>query len=75
MTKDAPNWTVDGAAATPSETNGWTVITKEVTNKKGIILPATGGIGTVIFYVVGSLLIGAAGVLFVTKRKKTAKEK
>ncbi|MBR5363032.1 MAG: isopeptide-forming domain-containing fimbrial protein [Oscillospiraceae bacterium] len=74
-TKDAPNWTVDGAAATPSETNGWTVITKEVTNKKGIILPATGGIGTVIFYVVGSLLIGAAGVLFVTKRKKTAKEK
>ncbi|MBQ5338696.1 MAG: isopeptide-forming domain-containing fimbrial protein, partial [Oscillospiraceae bacterium] len=70
-TKDGPEW----SPATPGEDNDYTVATQNVTNKKGIILPATGGIGTVIFYVVGSLLIGAAGVLFVTKRKKTAKEK
>lgn len=78
-----PSWTVkDGDAAVANiedaaltAENNYTVITKQITNKKGIILPATGGIGTVIFYVVGSLLIGAAGVLFVTKRKKTAKEK
>ena len=68
-----PGWTLGGSAVTPTNGNGWTVATQEVTNKKGIILPATGGIGTVIFYVVGSLLIGAAGVLFVTKRKKTEK--
>ena len=48
------------------------MITQEVTNKKGIILPATGGIGTVIFYVVGSMLIGGAAVLFVTKKKRNA---
>ena len=71
-TFDAPNWKVNGADATPTAGNGWTVITQEVTNKKGIILPATGGIGTVIFYVVGSMLIGGAAVLFVTKKKRNA---
>ena len=71
-TFEAPNWKVNGADATPTAGNGWTVITQEVTNKKGIILPATGGIGTVIFYVVGSMLIGGAAVLFVTKKKRNA---
>ena len=71
-TFEAPNWKVNDADATPTAGNGWTVITQEVTNKKGIILPATGGIGTVIFYVVGSMLIGGAAVLFVTKKKRNA---
>lgn len=43
--------------------------TKEVENKGGTEMPSTGGIGTTIFYVVGSiLLIGAAVVLFTKKR-------
>ena len=71
-TFDAPNWKVGGAEVTPSADNAWTVLTKEIVNKKGIILPATGGIGTVIFYVVGSLLIAGAAVLFVTKKKRNA---
>ena len=58
-----------------TEDNNYTVITKQVINKKGIILPATGGIGTVLFYVIGSALIAGAGVLFVTKKRKTVKEK
>lgn len=73
-TFEAPNWKVNDADATPTAGNGWTVITQEVTNKKGIILPATGGIGTVIFYVVGSMLIGGAAVLFVTKKKRNAEK-
>lgn len=71
-TFDAPNWKIGDAAVTPSADNAWTVLTKEIINKKGIILPATGGIGTVIFYVVGSLLIAGAAVLFVTKKKRNA---
>ena len=40
-----------------------------VVNKTGSELPATGGIGTTIFYVVGGLLMAAAVVLLVTKKK------
>ena len=40
-----------------------------VENNKGTVLPSTGGIGTTIFYVVGSVLVIAAGVLLVTKKR------
>ena len=40
-----------------------------VINNAGSELPATGGIGTTIFYVVGGLLMAAAVVLLVTKKK------
>lgn len=46
--------------------------TVSVENKSGTELPATGGIGTTIFYVVGGVLVVAAGVLLVVK-KRTAK--
>ena len=41
----------------------------EVTNQSGTELPSTGGIGTTIFYVVGSILVVAAGVLLITKKR------
>lgn len=41
----------------------------DVENNKGSVLPSTGGIGTTIFYVVGSILVVAAGVLLVTKKR------
>ena len=40
-----------------------------VLNQKGSVLPSTGGIGTTIFYVVGSILVVAAGVLLITKKR------
>jgi len=45
--------------------------TLEITieNNKGSVLPSTGGIGTTIFYVVGSILVVAAGVLLITKKR------
>lgn len=39
-----------------------------IKNSSGSTLPSTGGIGTTIFYVVGGLLIVAAGVLLITKK-------
>lgn len=40
-----------------------------VANKKGSTLPSTGGIGTTIFYVVGSLMVGVAGVYLIAKKR------
>ena len=53
-------------AATTSTT---TFVHKDVLNYKGTQLPSTGGIGTTIFYVVGSILVVAAGVLLITKKR------
>ena len=41
----------------------------KVENNSGTVLPSTGGIGTTIFYVVGSILVVAAGVLLITKKR------
>lgn len=40
-----------------------------VLNQSGNKLPSTGGMGTTIFYVAGSILLLGAGVLLVTKRR------
>lgn len=40
-----------------------------VVNNSGTVLPSTGGIGTTIFYVVGSIMVVAAGVLLITKKR------
>lgn len=44
-----------------------------VMNKKGNILPQTGGIGTTLFYVVGGVLVAAAVVLLVTRKRMSDK--
>ena len=41
----------------------------EVENHAGTVLPSTGGIGTTLFYVFGTLLVLGAGVVLVTKRR------
>lgn len=40
-----------------------------VINYTGTELPSTGGIGTTIFYVAGSVLVLAAAVLLITKKR------
>ena len=43
-----------------------------IVNQSGSLLPSTGGIGTTIFYVIGGILVVAAGVLLVTKKRMKA---
>ena len=44
----------------------------EIENKSGTELPETGGIGTTIFYVLGSILFIGAVVLLITKKRMSA---
>lgn len=50
-------------------------ITTTVVNKSGAQLPETGGIGTTLFYVLGGVLVLAAVVLLVTKKRMSGAEK
>ena len=50
------------------------VIKMKVVNNKGAQLPETGGIGTTIFYVAGSILVLAAAILLITKRRMGAED-
>lgn len=43
--------------------------TIQIENNTGSVLPSTGGIGTTIFYVVGSILVIGAAVLLITKKR------
>jgi LPXTG-motif cell wall-anchored protein len=55
-------WTDEGTVELPCQ----------ITNTQGTELPSTGGIGTTIFYVMGSILVICAGVVLVTRRRMSA---
>ena len=46
----------------------------EIENLSGTVLPSTGGMGTTIFYVLGSALVLGAVVLLVTKKRMSTKD-
>lgn len=41
----------------------------KIQNNKGTELPETGGIGTTLFYIVGGIMVVAAGALLITKKR------
>ena len=45
--------------------------TTTIVNKRGSVLPSTGGIGTTIFYVIGGILMVGAGVILVSRRRRS----
>lgn len=45
-----------------------TMATK-IENKSGVTLPSTGGMGTTFLYIAGSVMVVAAGVLLITKKR------
>ena len=48
-------------------------LSTDVVNNSGAQLPSTGGMGTTIFYVLGSILVLGAAVLLVTKKRMSTK--
>ena len=49
-------------------------LSTNIVNLKGILLPSTGGIGTTIFYVLGTILVLGAGILLVTRKRMSKSE-
>lgn len=47
-------------------------VTFEVPNYPGAVLPETGGIGTTIFYILGSVMVLGAALLLITKKRVNA---
>ncbi|WP_455679520.1 isopeptide-forming domain-containing fimbrial protein [Streptococcus sp.] len=47
-------------------------LTADIVNRKGSLLPSTGGMGTTILYVVGSILVLVAAILLITKKRMDA---
>ncbi len=45
-----------------------------IENNKGAILPETGGMGTVIFYVIGGILVAGAVIVLITRRRMSAEK-
>ena len=41
----------------------------DVVNKTGATLPSTGGVGTTMLYIIGGIMVVAAVVLLVTKKR------
>ena len=62
-----PVMTGEGEDATPTGE-----LDADIENKQGAELPSTGGIGTTIFYILGTVLVIGAGVLLVTRRRMSA---
>lgn len=60
--------TITGATTVEGKLTYITVVAK-INNQSGTELPSTGGMGTTIFYVVGSILVLAAVVLLITKKR------
>lgn len=62
---------VGESSARPGDLGTGTVAA-QISNGQGNVLPVTGGIGTTIFYVVGSILLIGAAVLLITKKRMSA---
>lgn len=71
---DDKTFTINGTNETAW--NGTANLEKEmiVVNRAGSLLPGTGGIGTLIFYIVGAAIVVAAVTLIVKRRKDQQKD-
>lgn len=54
--------------------DGTATSANKIVNNSGTVLPETGGIGTTIFYTLGGLMVIAAAVLLVTKKRMASAE-
>ena len=69
------NTGIAGCKLTQDATNPHYYQVKSIANKAGAVLPSTGGIGTTIFYVLGSILVLGAAVLLIVKKRMKDQER
>jgi LPXTG-motif cell wall-anchored protein len=50
------------------------IVTANVENAKGSVLPTTGGIGTTMFYVIGGILVAGAAILLIVRKRMSMEE-
>lgn len=62
--------TVDNSAFTVDKG----IVSTNIVNRQGSLLPETGGMGTTLFYILGGILVVGAAVLLITKRRMGASE-
>ena len=78
-TYDTTNGTLDTSATDcklkQDTTNKHYYQIQSISNKAGAVLPSTGGIGTTIFYVLGSILVLGAAVLLIVKKRMKDQER
>ena len=78
-TYDTTNGTLDTSAndckLKQDTTNKHYYQVQSISNKAGAVLPSTGGIGTTIFYVLGSILVLGAAVLLIVKKRMKDQER
>lgn len=53
----------------PIQVGATNILTANIVNKSGSLLPSTGGIGTTIFYIVGGVLVVGAAILLIAKKR------
>lgn len=66
---------IETSANANTTTGGQHIQKVEVPNKAGAVLPSTGGIGTTIFYVLGSILALGAAVLLIAKKRMNGQDR
>ena len=69
------NTSVAGCKLTQAAVGNHYYQIQSIANKAGAVLPSTGGIGTTIFYVLGSILVLGAAVLLIVKKRMKDQER
>lgn len=73
-TYDKTTGKLTDSSATSTD-NGQYIQVQSIANKAGAVLPSTGGIGTTIFYVLGSILALGAAVLLIAKKRMNGQDR
>ena len=66
---------VEGCKLQHDADNGHYYQVQSIANKAGALLPSTGGIGTTIFYVLGSIMALGAAVLLIAKKRLNGQDR
>ena len=63
------HYTIENGTVKKTDAGAAGDVGTEIVNKQGHSLPSTGGIGTTLFYIIGSILALGAGILLVVRRR------